>query len=280
MAVAAAAAAPAAEAGQYQVYSCKTPSGAVAPTEGWTADAYDVAFSSTGNACSSGGPLTASLHGNFSQKVGARLSWHWAAPANTQLRGMKVWRSVSTTLANEMNATPAIWISRPTNGFGPDVIESCVAAWGCASQGSHGTWNAAGNLTMFGDATINGSNDIYLSVGCNGTMGWNCADRESETPMADLRIHAAQATLEDASDPVPTGVGGTLTQSGAHKGVRSITFTATDTGAGIYRGIVEVKQNGASSFSPISKTPRPNDEKCSRSTKITSRTRNGMTITG
>ncbi len=36
----------------------------------------------------------------------------------------------------------------------------------------------------------------------------------------------------------------------------------------------------ASAFSPISKTPRPKDEKCSSSAKTTSRIANGTRITG
>jgi hypothetical protein len=248
--VTAAAAAPDADAGQYRVYSCKTPAGAVAPTDGWVAEQAGVAFSVAQNSCAGGGALAAQVSGDFAQPAGSYVRWHWTAAPNTQLRGLNVWRSASATAASEVNATPATHISWPSSAVS-DARDNCVPGWGCTSLGSHSTWNAAGNFLSYGADVVNGSTDVFATAACGGTSGWSCADRNSATPMADLRVHAMEATLEDATDPVPAGAGGTLTRSGAHKGVQSITFNATDTGAGIYRGIVEIKRAGEASFSPI-----------------------------
>jgi hypothetical protein len=244
-------AAPAADAGEYQVYSCKTKTGAVAPTDGWTSEQSGGLFSSPANNCASGGALLAQLNGDHAQSVGSRITWHWTAAANTQLRGVTIWRSSSSTLGSDNNATPGEYISWPSAGFGGDARDYCIGAWNCTFQGGHGTWNAVGNSVTFNATDLNGTNDIYASAFCGGTAGFSCADRNSATPMSDMRVHAMQATLEDVTDPTPTGAGGTLTQPGTHKGVQSITFNAVDTGSGIYRGIVEVKKQGETNFSPI-----------------------------
>ena len=70
--------------------------------------------------------------------------------------------------------------------------------------------------------------------------------------MSDMRVHAFRAYLQDDTDPVPAGtVSGTLTQPGPHKGSRSVSFNATDTGSGIYRGIVDVRRAGQTTFAPV-----------------------------
>jgi hypothetical protein len=248
---AATAVAPTAEAGQYQVYSCKTKTGLTAPADGWTSEQVGGAFSSAVNNCTTGGALEAQLNGNYAQAVGSRITWHWSAPANTQLQAVSLWRSTSSTTGADYNATPYQYVSWPSAGFGADARDYCVGAWGCVTQGGHGSWNAVGNLVSFSSDDLNGTDDFYVSAGCGGTAGYSCADRDSATPMADFRVHAAQVTLEDVTDPIPTGAGGTLTQPGVHRGVRAITFNATDTGSGIYRGIVEVKRQGQTTFTPI-----------------------------
>jgi hypothetical protein len=74
-----------AHAGKYHVYSCRTPSGATAPTSGWSGSLngswmYDI------DSCASGWSLTAALDGAVEH--GANVSdaaWTFSAPAGTQI---------------------------------------------------------------------------------------------------------------------------------------------------------------------------------------------------
>ena len=91
--VAACLAASSANAGVYHVYSCRTPSGAVAPTSGWSGTT-DGPFMYDPNSCASGGSLTGELGGEVAHPANASdAGWIFSAPAGTQIAAARLWRS-------------------------------------------------------------------------------------------------------------------------------------------------------------------------------------------
>ncbi|MEA2126541.1 MAG: hypothetical protein QOI80_3323, partial [Solirubrobacteraceae bacterium] len=69
--------------------------------------------------------------------------------------------------------------------------------------------------------------------------------------MAEVRVHAFAAYLQDDADPQADAVTGALTQAGPHRGQESIRFNATDVGAGVFRASIDVKQEGQAAFDTV-----------------------------
>src|ERR1700730_12625389 len=88
--------APTSQAGQYHVYSCRTPAGEGAPADGWSGSvapgsALDV---SVKNTCGEGGALIAALGDERKHIANAdRASWGFDAPAGEAIVGAMLWRA-------------------------------------------------------------------------------------------------------------------------------------------------------------------------------------------
>jgi hypothetical protein len=251
-----------AAAGTYSVYSCKLPNGAIAPTEGWTSQVAGTQWSVPENSCASGGSLAARLNGDFDQAANVSMSWIFSVPADTTLRNFQVWRSMSNTTGYDTNgnATPLENIAFPARAPGQEY-SWCAAAEGCLSRGSHLNWSATDNY--FSPGQTPSTTSVWFVAACGSAFSdAACSDRNSATPMAEIRVHALRAYIEDASDPTAT-VSGPLVGGGPHKGTESVTVNASDKGAGVYRVRVEVKPSGTDHFSaPVDSVFDPNDGKC------------------
>src|SRR5450759_5023817 len=99
VALALAATAANAQAGRYHVYSCRTPSGQSAPTDGWSGSvakgsAYDVYVR---DSCASGGALVAAL-GDLTTHLADtdRATWAFETPAADRLVAATLWRAGDT----------------------------------------------------------------------------------------------------------------------------------------------------------------------------------------
>lgn len=240
-------AAPQADAGVYRVYSCKTPDGAVMPTDGWSGEQHGGLFSYPYNTCPTGGVLGAMINGDTEQPSDSNVSQHFAAPADTQIRAFQAWRSARVTSYAENYATPLTYLSWPGPNLSPDAREYCVAGWGCSGMGTPGSVAAPENHVEF--SGLDGVHDLYFAAACGGTNP--CRDRNSPTPMAEFQIQAFMADFEDTTNPIASDVAGSLTGPGPHYGTASLAFNARDTGSGVYRTFVELKRQGAADYSTI-----------------------------
>jgi hypothetical protein len=82
-----------ANAGEYHVYSCRTPAGAVAPTSSWSGS-ISGPFMYDPNSCASGGSLIAELGGEVAHEANVSVAtWTFSAPAGTQIAAARLWRS-------------------------------------------------------------------------------------------------------------------------------------------------------------------------------------------
>lgn len=247
------AAAPSATAGRYRVWACKTPTGEIAPTDGFVPESSGNAVGSISNDCVQGSVMRATLDAATGQPASARLGWHYTAPPDTEIAYFDLWRSITTVQSpnDSGSATPGQYTSWPTPNYSSDAREACTAASGCTSRGVH--TSAVVDQNVWYSGPLSGARDVYFSVGC--VPLYACASRPGSNPMADLRIQAVSLALLDTTDPAVSNIGGSLAADEPHSGTQSIEFHAEDTGAGLYESFVDVRKPGESDFTNMVRVP-------------------------
>lgn len=220
--------ASAASANEYVVYSCKTPTGTQAPTDGW----YSTGGASYGWAedrCGSGGPLAAGMGGPTQAANVSRLGWgfdsgpapirSYAINRDGRISGGGWGVSMFMFTANALN-----------NEDGGRQVDYCAAYTGCQS--------IAGLLTRSASAIPGDSHGWFFTMACGGYAGELCTHPDSSPDFGELRVNSAAFTLEDNEQPGVAAVGGSLTAEGASFG--ALTFVATDAVSGVARATIEV----------------------------------------
>ncbi len=84
---------------------------------------------------------------------------------------------------------------------------------------------------------------LWFSVIC--TTGVNLCENDSEGYAGFFHIYAFEATLTESTAPSVSAVSGQLATNAAHQGTETVTFNATDQGAGVYRAVAEARVNNA-----------------------------------
>jgi hypothetical protein len=218
----------AAHAGTYDVYACRLPDGSPAPTDGWTSFAtstYEPATNELGNACASGGALTARMPGGAPS--GGEVGWAFDPPPGITIEGFVVRRAASSSWdpaflsSIEYLSTLDAWPATSDGGEG----ESCNAANLPGNEQSCLALGAA-------DARLDPSNryerrglyvpGLTLSLRC---FGGDCPST-SFPAVAGMTIFDATETLLDAAPPRfegnPTLIDGS-----------SISLSVSDRGSGV-----------------------------------------------
>jgi hypothetical protein len=229
--------APPADAGVYHVYSCRAPSGSLAPTSGWSGSTsgpwmYDP------NGCASGGSLTAALGGNVAQPANTSIAgWTFSAPAGTQIAAARLWRSASANSWEAGNNSTVTWLSAPEDGYtSANVFDQCARFQGCATVGDPAAPMSNANLVQAPPGNLSGATHIYMSAYCGGTSGTSCPAIGGGYSV-QISLYAADITVADDSPPTASSIGGSLAASGTTSGVGDISFSATDTGSGLYEAV-------------------------------------------
>jgi hypothetical protein len=206
-----------AAAGTYRVYSCTGPDGRPAPIGdggyGWQPaqrqGTTNIAFT---NDCGSGHGIAARLSGD--QPYGAGGDWRFHPPPNTSIVAFDViWSGTAaaggeSTLSRSDQPDP-IYERRYSGNFGPErVVESGV------------------DLT-------------YLSaiVACSFQQP-TCSP--GNNPVASYRLAETTMTLRDNTTSTASNLSGDLVASPSWRGVLPVAFDARDSGAGVYRLIVNL----------------------------------------
>lgn len=226
-------------AGEYRVYSCMTPAGLPAPTDGWSSSATQPVDSVPVDNCASGGPLVAELNRSKSQPANrAMVTWAWDAPPGTTIAAYRIWRSGDVLSAGEANAAPYVYVARRVNvPSGADLVETCTAPT-CSQVGLGGVGLSPGNLLAQNLRAGTPATSWYVNAGCGGITGEFCLPRAGVMAMA--RVHAAEFTLHDPEPPTVSQVAGPMTQAAEHAGVERLSMSVSDAVSGVYRAIVEV----------------------------------------
>jgi hypothetical protein len=223
-----------ARAGVYHVYSCRTPAGAVAPTDGWSGS-IDGGWMFDPNSCESGGSLTAALDGEVAQPAnGADAQWIFSAPAGTQIAAARLWRSAYARSWEPGNNSTLSALEAPEDSYSSaDVFYQCARYEGCTEVGDPGTPMSNANLVEVPSANLSGATHLYMGATCGGSSGTFCPAVGGGYSVASS-LYAADITLADDTPPTASDVGGSLAAGGTMSGVGDISFSATDTGSGLY----------------------------------------------
>jgi len=235
-ALAAVLAAPA-QAGTMTTYTCRTPDGQRASTAGWT-NVLDNPSWDVSNHCAAGGTLKIEAKGGGHSSDEAQEGMRFTPAPNTTLHGAELYRAASLPYSSNT------WGWSYSIGAGSTVFESNSAAQSPGGNGSSGAgsmlsgWNYAGNRLLITDQNaLSAQNELVTGMRCAGTNGQTCADPGND---AFLHLYGAWFKIHDATDPAVSNVGGSLIAPGAKDGIETLTYNASDTGAGLYRAILEV----------------------------------------
>jgi hypothetical protein len=241
-----------ARAGTYTLVSCTTPSGAPAPTDGWSTGVYGGGFNAPGsgdtNSCASGGALTALSSSDAQPASYTGPEWTFTAPAGMTIAGGTVTASMTAPQGQT-------WLGTPGGTFdGADVFASCQLDAGCGATGT-----ASGDFAI----THPGGTTIYAPALCISPGQPTCtAGGGSDGVNAEVAIHAATIELVTDAMPIASNLSGSLLTGPAH-GTAELQFSAADpqatggSGPGIYTATVAV--DGATVYSG---TPDTNHGAC------------------
>jgi hypothetical protein len=230
--------APIAQAGQYHVYSCRTPTGEAAPADGWSGSvapgsALDVYVKNT---CSEGGALVAALGDERHHIANAdRASWAFEAPPGEGIVGAILWRAGDTDGGQAVNAFYQFWLAGQTK-----VFDECLASLQCRGQGESAQPLAAVNQVAVPSQQL--GTHLAMNASCGGGPGNECptgaADPNGYTAVVNL--YAADITLEQGVGPTASNVSGELATAPTVRGTSDISFSATDPGSGVYEAVFSV----------------------------------------
>jgi hypothetical protein len=234
------AAAPAARAGSYHVYSCRTPSGAAAPTDGWSGSVapngtFDQYAKDT---CAQGGALIAALGRQTAHPANLdKATWAFTPAPGTSVAGATLFRTGDTVGGGNPAASYQVWIAGPTETA---IFDPCGFTLGCTTVGTPEQPLSAANRVVAPSTNIGAH--IYADALCGGFAGGECpaGTGDANGYAAALYLYAADIVLEQNAGPSVTNVAGDLASAAAVRGVSGVTFSASDPGGGVYEAAVSV----------------------------------------
>jgi hypothetical protein len=256
----AAASASAAVAGEYQVYSCRTPTGQVAPTDGWSAPEHSGEDVTSDTCEQPGGGLIAALDAHVSHPAETdKATWGFEAPTNETISAATLWRAGEVVDLANPETSYAFWLAGIAD-TGPDaqVFEECEAKK-CSSRGSLAEPLATENRLMVPEAAL-GGRYLYLNASCASLIE-ACAAAEAGKGgyAATVELFAADLVLSQSEGPTVSDVGGSLAEAPTVSGTADVAFEATDTGSGVYEVVFRVDGEVVSTVVPEEEGGRCHD---------------------
>ncbi len=229
------------QAGEYHVYSCRTPSGESAPADGWSGSvaaggAYDDYATNT---CASGGALIAAL-GDLTIHAAQidKATWTFEAPAAERMTHATLWRAGYLHGRVNEKTTYQFWLAGPSE---TSIFDECVYTLECRGQGIPGQPLSGANRVVVPSTSLGAH--IYTNVSCfAGFSGYECQSGFGDPNgyAAVVYLYAADILLEQSAGPTASNVGGELASAGTVAGTSDLTFSAKDEGAGVYEAIFNV----------------------------------------
>jgi hypothetical protein len=229
-------------AGSYHAYTCRTPSGESAPTDGWSGSMSSTHFTYVENTCSHGGALVAALGDQpYERRPYTDVAtWTLSVPSPETLVRATLWRAGDTAGGGGATATYEFWFAGPAE---PNIFDECGAVLGCAGRGKIGQPLAAENRLAVPAANL--GSHIYVKASCGGFSEGACpvgvGDEHGYAAVAYL--YAADLVLEQAEGPSASSTGGQLATEPSVSGSSGLVISATDPGSGIYQALFNVDGN-------------------------------------
>ncbi len=226
-----------AQAGQYHVYACRTPSGESAPADGWSGSTTG-AGAVAENSCSQGGALVAALRSQYLHLAGDdKATWVFSVPADATLTAATLWRAGYLHGEVNENATYEFWLAGPLD---TNIIDECIYMKGCLNRGEPGQpLSGVNRLTL---PSVNLGAHLYTNVSCEGNPGTECKAGAGDANgyAAVVYLYAADITLEQGAGPSASNVAGELATATSVRGTSDVTFSASDPGAGVYEATIAI----------------------------------------
>ncbi|MGH2958989.1 MAG: hypothetical protein ACRDKE_05245 [Solirubrobacterales bacterium] len=236
-----------ASANEYVVYSCKTPSGAPAPTDGWSATG-GTNYGWAEDHCSTGGAIAAGMRGPSQPSNLARIGWGFdSGPA--PIRGYTIKREGRINGGGPNSTMLMFTANAENNADDARRVDYCADYLHCNSFG--------GSIERDSSTIPWDSHGWFFTMACGGYAGEFCTHPNTVPDFGEIRVNSAAFTLEDNEQPSVHGVGGSLTAEGASFG--TLSFVATDDVSGVARATIEV--DGAERVSVV---PNASGGHCAR----------------
>jgi hypothetical protein len=229
-------------AGEYHVYSCRTPDGGVAPTDGWSGTKSDTS-DSTQDTCTTDGALVAALSDGTTHEVEAdHATWSFDAPTETTITAATLVRAGDADGGWGTNATYEVWLASPENSdVEADVVDQCVAEFGCPTGiGSTSVIKSSSNFVTVPPENL--GTHLYANVSCGGTPKFVCPSGKGDPNgyAAVVYLYAADLVLSQSSQPTVTDVEGELATASTLSGTTDLALRASDPGSGVYQAVFTV----------------------------------------
>lgn len=226
------------QAGEYHVYSCRTPSGESAPADGWSGSKTGT-YTYAENTCSAGGALIARLGDEPARTANTdTATWAFGAPVGEAIAGATLWRAGDADGGAVINATYEFWFAGPDE---TSAFDECVYLSSCINgKGFIGQPLSAQNRVVVPVANL--GSHLYLRASCGGVAEYKCPVGKGDEHgyAAVVYLYAADILLEQSAGPATGNVGGELASAGTVAGTSDLTFSAKDEGAGVYEAIFNV----------------------------------------
>lgn len=236
-------------AGAYKVYSCQTPAGAPAPTDGWTATGH-APFSSFVNDCRSGGSMRVLLGGSVQTAGSSNVGWGFDS-GGARMFDYTIHRSGTSTATGHGTSGLLYTARQHNNPGGSRVVDYCATYRGCHGIGSPSAGVSALNRLSQSSAQLpTDTSAWFITVGCDGFTGYACNPLAGHETHGSVYVHAASFTLADDDAPTVSDARGDLAHGSVLGGQAEIDFVARDSQSGIFRATVEVDGVEAVSVTP------------------------------
>jgi len=226
-------------AGEYHVYSCRTPSGESAPTDGWTGSATGTASLADDTCAQPGGALIAGLRAETPRTAGTTAAtWTFAAPAGETIAGATLWRAGDADGGVTGNASYQFWLAGPTE---QKPFDECSPLSGCPSgRGDIGQPLAEANRVVEPSANLGAH--LYARASCGGASGYECPEGSGDSNhyAAVVYLYAADLILEQSAPPSASNVSGELASAPTVGGTSDVAFSASDASSGVYEAVFSV----------------------------------------
>jgi len=233
-----------AQAGEYHVYSCRTPSGESAPADGWSPSEAGPASYALDTCGQQGGALVAAL-GQASRTANTDIAtWAFEAPAGESIAHATLWRAGDADGGAVVDAAYELWFSGPDNPSSPTptyAFAQCESGLGCPVGVGDATQPLSPENEVVEPAANLGDN-LYFDASCVGKSGFSCKQGEHDANgyAAVVSVYAADIVLEQSAGPTASNVSGELASAPVVQGSSDVAFSAADPGSGVYEAVFSV----------------------------------------
>jgi hypothetical protein len=230
--------------------NCANPDGSSAPSDGWSGDHIGQVSpgSSYTTTCAFGSPMIAFLGSQGPAWAGAAEYLQYTPPPGSTLVGGSAWVGLWAGGYGEGNAGATAAMLTPSIDYSAgNVFMRCAALTAACPAGFEGKV----------DLPPDKGGNLYVSAGCKGDVPWTaCKDGGRNGVLSMAWVGWAYLVLRTDSLPTASEFRGGLLEPDAH-GTAGLTFTAADSGPGVYKVVVAI--DGTTVYDA---TPNSNAGKC------------------